>query len=64
MDQIANTVIDRLGGTSAVAKICECKPPSVHGWRVHGIPKARLQFLRAVYPHVFENLDKVEPATA
>lgn len=58
MDQLANTVITRLGGTSAVAKICEIKPPSVHEWRVNGIPKARLQFLRVAYPHVFEGLEE------
>ncbi|AQW32699.1 hypothetical protein ACEQ38_16965 [Ralstonia syzygii subsp. celebesensis] len=56
MDQLANTVIDRLGGTSAVAKICDIKPPSVHGWRESGIPKARLQFLRIAYPKAFEDL--------
>lgn len=66
MDQIANTVIDRLGGTSAVAKICEIKPPSVHEWRENGIPKARLQFLRLAYPQAFEGLDtpKTEAAPA
>lgn len=58
MNQFANTVIDRLGGTTAVARICECKPPSVHQWRIDGIPKPRLQFLRLAYPHAFEGLDQ------
>ncbi|CAG4900591.1 helix-turn-helix domain-containing protein [Paraburkholderia saeva] len=62
MDQFANTVIDRLGGTSAVARICECKPPSVHQWRTDGIPKPRLQFLRIAYPQAFEDLE--EPTKA
>lgn len=57
MDNLANAVIDRLGGTSAVARICECKPPSVHEWRVNGIPKARLQFLRLAFPEAFEGLE-------
>lgn len=57
MDQVANTVIDRLGGTSAVARLCECKPPSVHEWRINGIPKPRLQFLRLAHPEAFEGLD-------
>lgn len=57
MDTFANTVIDRLGGTSAVARICECKPPSVHEWRINGIPKPRLQFLRVAYPEAFEGLE-------
>jgi hypothetical protein len=56
MDQFANTVIDRLGGTTAVAKLCECKPPSVHQWRTDGIPKYRLQFLRLARPDVFADL--------
>lgn len=59
MNQFANTVIDRLGGTSAVAKLCECKPPSVHQWRNDGIPKYRLQFLRLARPDVFKGLDTV-----
>ncbi len=64
MDQLANTVIDRLGGTSAVAKICDIKPPSVHEWRENGIPKARQQFLRLAYPHAFEGLDTPQPEPA
>ena len=57
MDNVANALIDRLGGTSAVARICECKPPSVHEWRTNGIPKARLQFLRLAYPEAFKDLE-------
>ncbi|HBD37092.1 MULTISPECIES: hypothetical protein [unclassified Cupriavidus] len=64
MDQLANIVIDRLGGTSAVAKICEIKPPSVHEWRENGIPKARLQFLRLAYPDAFKGLEEPSAAPA
>ena len=46
-------VIDRLGGTTAVAKICEIEPASVSEWRHNGIPKARLMYLRVVYPKAF-----------
>lgn len=49
-----NYIIDRLGGTSATALLCEVKPPSVSEWRHHGIPKAQLKFLKAVRPDVFE----------
>lgn len=56
-DTYASAVIDRLGGTSAVAKICDIKPPSVHEWRLNGIPKARLQFLRLAYPDAFDGLE-------
>ena len=56
MDHEANTVIDRLGGTSEVARICDCKPPSVHEWRKTGFPKPRRQFLVLAFPWAFENL--------
>lgn len=53
MDLDPNIVIDRLGGTGAVARICEVDPASISGWRKKGIPKARVQFLRVVYPEAF-----------
>ncbi|MFM0439260.1 hypothetical protein PQQ84_22565 [Paraburkholderia strydomiana] len=58
MNQFANAVIDRLGGTNAVAELCECRPPSVSQWRTEGIPKYRLQFLRLARPDVFEGLEE------
>jgi hypothetical protein len=47
-------IIDRLGGTTETAKLCEIKPPSVSDWRKFGIPKAQLKFLKAVRPDIFE----------
>lgn len=35
-------LIDRLGGTTAVARLLGVKPPSVHAWRVGGIPVDKL----------------------
>lgn len=49
----ANHIIDSLGGTAAVARLCRVKQPSVSGWRRHGIPPARLQFLAVIRPDVF-----------
>lgn len=46
-------LIDDLGGTSAVAKMFDIEPPSVSYWRANGIPKARLMYLKAVYPSKF-----------
>lgn len=46
-------IINRLGGTSAVADICKIKPPSVSEWRKNGIPDARRQFLELLRPDVF-----------
>lgn len=63
MDSFASAVIDRLGGTSAVARICEIKPPSVAEWRNSGIPKPRLQYLRLAYPEAFEGIGPSETTT-
>lgn len=46
-------LIDKLGGTTAVAKLCEVQPPSVSAWRNSGIPKAQLKFLKLARPDVF-----------
>jgi DNA-binding transcriptional regulator YdaS (Cro superfamily) len=34
-------VIDHLGGPAAVARLVNCKPPSVIGWRHRSIPADR-----------------------
>ncbi len=49
----ASEIIDRLGGTTEVARICRIKPPSVSEWRASGIPPARRQFLELLRPEVF-----------
>lgn len=51
-------IIDELGGTGAVARLCEIQSPSVSEWRVKGIPKARLQFLRVLRPDLFRAAGK------
>ncbi|MBH1830969.1 hypothetical protein I5W42_05760 [Stenotrophomonas maltophilia] len=54
MDNLtASEIIDRLGGTSKVARICRIKPPSVSEWRASGIPPARRQFLELLRPEAF-----------
>lgn len=47
-------IIDALGGTVAVARLCKVKPPSVSDWRKEGIPSARRMYLQAVRPEAFE----------
>jgi hypothetical protein len=49
----SSQIIDTLGGTAAVAKLCQVKAPSVSDWRKHGIPAARRQFLQLLRPDVF-----------
>lgn len=46
-------IIDRLGGTAEVARICQIKPPSVSEWRSTGIPPARRQYLELLRPDAF-----------
>lgn len=49
-----NDIIDALGGTAEVSRLCDVKMPSVSGWRKKGIPKSRLMFMKAVRPDVFK----------
>lgn len=53
-----NAIIDKLGGTNAVAKLCEIEPASVSEWRRNGIPKARLMYLRLAKPAEFKELER------
>lgn len=57
-------IIDELGGTAAVARLCEVSMPSVSEWRRKGIPRARLQFLRIARPDVFKAPPKPGKRTA
>lgn len=57
-------VIERLGGTSEVARLCECSPQAVSQWfgpdpvtqLPRHIPNPRLLFLKAIRPDVFKQL--------
>lgn len=42
-----NEIIDLLGGTFAVAKMCQISPPSVSQWRNNGLPNDKLVLLAA-----------------
>ena len=53
----ANIIIDSLGGTAEVARLCRVKPPAVSQWREKGIPEYRIQFLRLARPDVFARID-------
>jgi hypothetical protein len=49
-----NTIIERAGGTCAMAILCEVSKQAVSQWRNDGIPRARLMYLKAVRPDLFE----------
>jgi DNA-binding transcriptional regulator YdaS (Cro superfamily) len=40
-------LIDALGGTAAVARLVNVRPPSVHEWRSRGIPGDKIMLLGA-----------------
>jgi len=57
MDQHRDSkIIDALGGTAEVARLCKVKQPSVSEWRRAGIPRARRQYLELLKPSVFRSI--------
>ena len=58
----SNYVIDAIGGTAQVARLCEVTDGAVSQWRSEGIPKARLMYLKAVRPDVFEIAPSTHPS--
>ncbi|GAB3755074.1 hypothetical protein GCM10028795_27230 [Lysobacter olei] len=57
-------IIDRLGGTVQVARLCRVRPPSVSEWRTRGIPAARRQFLELLRPDAFKDPEPARRTTA
>lgn len=53
LDMTPTEIIDALGGTTHVAKLCEVTEGAVSQWRRNGIPNARLMYLRLARPDVF-----------
>ena len=48
-------IINKLGGSSKVAQICEINVAAVSQWKKNGrIPKGWLRFFQSEYPLVFE----------
>jgi hypothetical protein len=60
----ANQLIDRIGGTSATARLCMVSPAAVSEWRRNGIPQARLMYLRLAVPGVFNQTVTAQPTPA
>lgn len=58
-------VIDRMGGSTEVARLCRIRPQAVSQWRRYGIPQAREDFLRLLKPKAFDGQPQAaEPAKA
>ncbi|ALK96997.1 hypothetical protein AB595_04845 [Massilia sp. WF1] len=50
----ATEIIQRLGGPTKTAELCEVTTQAVSQWQHNGIPKARLKFLELARPDVFK----------
>lgn len=46
---VTESIIDALGGTSAVSRVCEITTAAVAQWRKSGMPRYRFLFLREKY---------------
>lgn len=55
-----NIIIDSLGGTNEVARLCEVSAQAVSQWRTDGIPHARLMYLKLAKPEVFAKVSTVD----
>jgi len=53
-------IIDAMGGSAAVARLCRVKSPAVSYWRREGIPDYRRQYLATLRPDLFP--EQVAPA--
>lgn len=52
--EYAAALISHLGGTTATAAFFDVEPPSVSEWKYNGVPKARLMYVKAVRPDLFD----------
>ena len=57
----ATEIIERLGGPTKTAAICEVSPQAVVQWRENGIPKAQRKFLLLARPDVFKRKQATPP---
>ena len=49
-----NEIIDALGGTGAVAKMCGLADPTVSTWRKRRIPKSWARYFQSVRPDLYD----------
>ncbi len=63
MNQHATKIIEALGDTAEVARMFDVRMPSVSDWKKHGIPRARMMYLKAVHAQALDGID-LDAATA
>lgn len=59
----SSKLIDRIGGSASVARLCCVSSQAVSKWRRDGIPPARLMFLKLAVPHVFDEPQEPQKAS-
>jgi hypothetical protein len=59
-----SALIDKLGGTTKAALFFDVSPPSVHGWRYDGLPRARRMYLQLARPDILPRSAPAEQASA
>ena len=63
MNKKSGEIIDLLGGTVEVSRMCNVTKGAVSQWRVNGIPEPRMMYLKLARPDVFEPVS-TEPKAA
>lgn len=63
MNQHATQIIEALGDTAEVARLFGVRMPSVSDWKKHGIPRARMMYLKVAKQQALEGID-IDAATA
>lgn len=51
-------LIDEMGGTVNVARLCNVSSQAVSKWRNEGIPEARLMYLKLLFPEILNNSEE------
>ena len=63
MNPHATKIIEALGDTAEVARMFDVRMPSVSDWKKHGIPRARMMYLKVAQTQALEGVD-LDAATA
>ena len=63
MNPHATKIIEALGDTAEVARLFDVRMPSVSDWKKHGIPRARMMYLKVAQPQALDGVD-LDAATA
>lgn len=63
MNPHATKIIEALGDTAEVARMFDVRMPSVSDWKKHGIPRARMMYLKVAQAQALEGVD-LDAATA